>query len=167
VAPAEVRRGEGAVSDLQRISLVASVEVRKEDKTLGGFAAGLTPEGVAEETVESAPGNAEGQYPVAAAGEGEAASPAAGAATAGKTSSLPVVARGPSSASTGAGMAAVSCGSFAAAAGADKDLMNADSSTLDCSIISFTLGENFTPDQNSPASLLMSGPFAAEFLDSS
>jgi hypothetical protein len=64
-------------------------------------------------------------------------------------------------------MAAASCENSATASDEDKDLMNADNSTLDCSIMCFTLAENFTLDENSPASLLTSSPFAAEFLDPS
>jgi hypothetical protein len=67
----------------------------------------------------------------------------------------------------GTGMAA-SMGEVSATATEDeRELMKADSSILDCSIMSFTLGENFTPEENSPASLLTSGPFALEFLEPS
>jgi hypothetical protein len=52
----------------------------------------------------------------------------------------------------------------AAAAKPASDLMRAEISSLDCSIISFTLGENLTPAENSPASLFMSGPLADERL---
>jgi hypothetical protein len=52
----------------------------------------------------------------------------------------------------------------ATAAEPASDSMIAEISSLDCSIISFTLGENLTPAENSPVSLFMSGPLADERL---
>jgi hypothetical protein len=57
--------------------------------------------------------------------------------------------------------------SSAAAAEGARELMKAAILILDCSIICFTLGENLTPEEKSPASLLMSGPFEAAFFDPS
>jgi hypothetical protein len=58
------------------------------------------------------------------------------------------------------------CSSAATAEGA-REFMKAAISIFYCSIICFTLGENLTPEEKSPASLLMSGPFEAAFLEPS
>jgi hypothetical protein len=96
-----------------------------------------------------------------------AVSLAAGVAAVGEASPEPDAAPACERTEAGAGMAASMSEVSATASEEDRELMKADSSILDCSIMSFTLGENFTPEANSPASLLTSGPFAVEFLDPS
>jgi hypothetical protein len=97
----------------------------------------------------------------AAENAGSAISSAAKIVAAGEASPKPDAAPACACTVTGAGMAAALCEISATASEEDRDLMKADSSILDCSIMSFTLGENFTPEENSPASLLTSGPNAA------
>jgi hypothetical protein len=81
-------------------------------------------------------------------------------AAAEETASGAVVAAEMTGAATGAGGVSVvfSTGFSAAAAEADSDAMKAEISILDCSIMSLTLGENLTPEENSPANLFISGP---------
>jgi hypothetical protein len=113
-------------------------------------------------------GTAAGAGMAAAASEpGAIETLAAGAAAAGESTPEPDAAPDRELAEAGTGVAA-SMGEFSATATEDeRELMKAESSILDCSIMSFTLGENFTPEENSPASLLMSGPFALELFEPS
>jgi hypothetical protein len=63
--------------------------------------------------------------------------------------------------------AATSSNSSTMTAEGARELMKAAISIFDCSIICLTLGENLTPEEKSLASLLMSGPFEAAFLEPS
>jgi hypothetical protein len=92
---------------------------------------------------------------------------AAIAAAAGESTTEPDAASDSACAEAGVVMAALMGDFSATATGDERELMKAESSILDFSIMSFTLGENLTPEENSPASLLTSGPFALEFLEPS
>jgi hypothetical protein len=125
-----------------------------------------------EETGDDALGIVAGLSPAPVAlTEREAActSPTADGAAAGQSAPIADTAQESACASTAAGDVAAdtSCAFSVTAADEDSVLMKADSSSLDCSIISFTQGENLTPEENSPASLLLSGPFDVVFLDPS
>jgi hypothetical protein len=132
----------------------------------------LAEEAAAEETKPGATpacaGTAARAGMAASASEtGAAETSAAGVAAAGESTPEPDAAPDRELTEAGTDVAAI-MGEFSATATEDeRELMKADSSILDCSIMSFTLGENFTPEENSPASLLTSGPFALEFLEPS
>jgi hypothetical protein len=144
--------------------------------TAGGFSA-LAETAAAAKTsaVETAAENSKPGAAPACAGMAAAVSEeagavmtsAAGVAMAGESSPEPDATPDSVLTEAVAGLAA-SVGEVSATAAEDeRELMKADSSILDCSIMSFTLGENFTPKENSLASLLMSGPLALEFLEPS